>query len=191
VAENLELFARMRAGEFDEGECVLRAKIDMASPNMNLRDPALPHPNASHQRTGDEWCIYPMYDFAHTSRMRSRASRTRCARWSSRTTGRCTTGFSTSCLGAASAAADRVLAPEPEFTVMSKRMLSALVEGGYVAAGTIRGCRRFAACAGADMAPDAIRDFCAASGSRRRRIRSRWACWRTAFARSSNARRRA
>ena len=67
VAENLELFERMRRGEFDEGECVLRAKIDMASPNINLRDPTLYRiRKIPHQRTGDEWCIYPMYDFAHT-----------------------------------------------------------------------------------------------------------------------------
>jgi glutaminyl-tRNA synthetase len=67
VEENLELFERMRRGEFDEGECVLRAKIDMASPNINLRDPTLYRiRKIAHQRTGDEWCIYPMYDFAHT-----------------------------------------------------------------------------------------------------------------------------
>jgi glutaminyl-tRNA synthetase len=67
VAENLELFQRMRAGELTDGEGVLRAKIDMASPNMNLRDPALYRiRHVSHQRTGDEWPIYPMYDFAHT-----------------------------------------------------------------------------------------------------------------------------
>ncbi len=64
--ENLDLFRRMRAGEFAEGTKVLRAKIDMASPNMHLRDPALYRiKNAHHHRTGDAWCIYPMYDFAH------------------------------------------------------------------------------------------------------------------------------
>jgi len=67
VADNLDLFRRMRAGEFKDGEHVLRAKIDMASPNMNLRDPALYRiRHIDHQRTGDKWCIYPMYDFAHT-----------------------------------------------------------------------------------------------------------------------------
>ncbi|MFC4777930.1 glutamine--tRNA ligase/YqeY domain fusion protein [Paenibacillus sp. GCM10023252] len=66
VEENLDLFARMRAGEFKDGEKVLRAKIDMASPNMNLRDPALYRIlHAHHHRTGDKWCIYPMYDYAH------------------------------------------------------------------------------------------------------------------------------
>ncbi len=67
VVENLELFEGMRRGDFEEGEHVLRAKIDMASPNMNLRDPTLYRiRKVPHQRTGDTWCIYPMYDFAHT-----------------------------------------------------------------------------------------------------------------------------
>jgi glutaminyl-tRNA synthetase len=66
VEENLDLFARMRAGEFPDGARVLRAKIDMASPNLNLRDPVLYRIlHATHPRTGDEWCIYPLYDFAH------------------------------------------------------------------------------------------------------------------------------
>ena len=66
VEENLDLFQRMRAGEFEDGRHVLRAKIDMASPNMNLRDPTLYRiRRVPHQRTGDAWCIYPMYDFAH------------------------------------------------------------------------------------------------------------------------------
>jgi len=66
AAENLDLFARMRAGEFPDGAHVLRAKIDMASPNLNMRDPTLYRiRHASHHRTGDAWCIYPMYDFAH------------------------------------------------------------------------------------------------------------------------------
>lgn len=67
VDENLDLFRRMRDGEYADGEHVLRAKIDMASPNMNLRDPALYRiRHIDHQRTGNKWCIYPMYDFAHT-----------------------------------------------------------------------------------------------------------------------------
>ena len=66
VGENLDLLRRMRAGEFDDGSRVLRAKIDMAAPNMNLRDPVLYRIlRATHPRTGDAWCIYPMYDFAH------------------------------------------------------------------------------------------------------------------------------
>jgi len=66
VEENLDLLARMRAGEFAEGIYVLRAKIDMASPNLNMRDPTIYRiRRASHHRTGDRWCIYPMYDFTH------------------------------------------------------------------------------------------------------------------------------
>jgi len=66
VEENLDLFERMRAGEFEEGAHVLRAKIDMTSGNMNLRDPVMYRIlHATHHRTGDEWCIYPMYDWAH------------------------------------------------------------------------------------------------------------------------------
>jgi len=66
VEENLDLFTRMRAGEFADGAHVLRAKIDMASPNINLRDPVLYRIRREHHhRTGDDWCIYPMYDFAH------------------------------------------------------------------------------------------------------------------------------
>ncbi|MBI4673047.1 MAG: glutamine--tRNA ligase/YqeY domain fusion protein [Chloroflexi bacterium] len=66
VEENLDLFARMRAGEFPDGSRVLRAKIDMASGNLNLRDPVMYRiRHATHHRTGDAWCIYPMYDWAH------------------------------------------------------------------------------------------------------------------------------
>jgi glutaminyl-tRNA synthetase len=66
IEENLDLFARMRAGDFEDGTHVLRARIDMASPNFNMRDPTLYRiRHASHHRTGDAWCIYPMYDFAH------------------------------------------------------------------------------------------------------------------------------
>lgn len=66
VEENLDLFRRMRAGEFRDGAKVLRAKIDMASPNLNLRDPVMYRiRHATHHRTGDTWCIYPMYDWAH------------------------------------------------------------------------------------------------------------------------------
>ena len=66
VEENLELFQKMKAGEFADGEKVLRAKIDMAAPNIVMRDPVIYRiAHVSHHRTGDEWCIYPMYDFAH------------------------------------------------------------------------------------------------------------------------------
>ena len=66
IEENIDLFERMRSGEFEDGKYILRANIDMASPNMNLRDPAIYRiKKAHHYRTGDEWCIYPMYDFTH------------------------------------------------------------------------------------------------------------------------------
>ncbi len=66
IEENLDLFERMKNGEFEDGARTLRAKIDMASPNINLRDPALYRiKHAHHHQTGDKWCIYPMYDFAH------------------------------------------------------------------------------------------------------------------------------
>jgi len=66
VEENLELFEKMKNGDFPDGSHILRAKIDMSSPNMNLRDPAMYRIlHADHHRTGDKWCIYPMYDFAH------------------------------------------------------------------------------------------------------------------------------
>jgi len=66
VEENLDLFKRMRDGEFDEGSCVVRAKVDMTSPNMHMRDPIMYRiRKVEHHRTGDKWCIYPTYDFAH------------------------------------------------------------------------------------------------------------------------------
>jgi glutaminyl-tRNA synthetase len=66
IEESLDLFQRMKSGEFPDGSRVLRAKIDMASPNLNMRDPVMYRIlHATHHRTGDEWCIYPMYDFAH------------------------------------------------------------------------------------------------------------------------------
>nr|MCR5747500.1 glutamine--tRNA ligase [Lachnospiraceae bacterium] len=66
IEENLDLFSRMKNGEFADGEKTLRAKIDMASPNINMRDPIIYRvAHLSHQNTGDKWCIYPMYDFAH------------------------------------------------------------------------------------------------------------------------------
>lgn len=66
VSENLDLFARMKNGDFPDGKCTLRAKADMASPNMNMRDPVMYRiKHTSHHRTGDKWCIYPMYDWAH------------------------------------------------------------------------------------------------------------------------------
>ena len=66
IEENLDLFKRMTDGEFPDGARVLRAKIDMASPNINMRDPVIYRiAHVSHHQTGDKWCVYPMYDFAH------------------------------------------------------------------------------------------------------------------------------
>ncbi|EQD34747.1 glutaminyl-tRNA synthetase [mine drainage metagenome] len=93
VEENLDLFRRMHAGEFADGSRTLRARIDMAAGNINLRDPAIYRiRKMPHQNTGDAWPIYPMYDYAHCVSDALRASPTRCARWSSRITARCTTG---------------------------------------------------------------------------------------------------
>ena len=95
IEENLDLFERMRAGEFADGEKTLRARIDMASPNINMRDPIIYRvAHMTHHNTGDKWCIYPMYDFAHPIEDASRASATRSAPWSLRTTARSTTGWS-------------------------------------------------------------------------------------------------
>ncbi len=94
VAENRELFARMRAGEFADGEHVLRAKIDMGSPNINLRDPVLYRiRRATHQRTGDAWCMSRCTTLPTRFPMRSRASRIPCAPWNSRITGLLPSGF--------------------------------------------------------------------------------------------------
>lgn len=162
VEENLDLFARMRAGDFDEGAHVLRARIDMASPNMLMRDPLLYRiRHARHYRRGDEWCIYPMYDFAHCL---SDAIE-------NITHSLCTLEFEIN-----RELYDWVLdnvgiePPRPEqtefarlnldYTVLSKRKLVRLVEGGYVEGWddprmpTLAGLRR------RGVTPEAIRAFC-------------------------------
>lgn len=162
VEENLDLFARMRAGEFPDGTRVLRAKIDMASPNLNMRDPVLYRISHSvHHRTGDKWCIYPMYDYAHPI----------SDALEDITHSICTLEFEDH-----RPLYDWVLEacdfkiPRPqqiEFarlnlnnTVMSKRKLRLLVEGGHVSGWddprmpTISGLRR------RGYTPEAIRDFC-------------------------------
>ena len=165
VAENLDLFARMRAGEFPDGEHVLRAKIDMASPNINLRDPVLYRiRHASHQRTGDEWCIYPTYDFTHCI----------CDALEGITHSLCTLEFEDH-----RPLYDWVLdnidvnfhPPQIEFsrlgleyTTMSKRRLKMLVDEGAVDGWddprmpTLAGLRR------RGVRPAAIRDFCSRVG---------------------------
>lgn len=161
VEENLDLFRRMRAGEFPDGSRVLRAKIDMASPNLNMRDPVLYRIlRATHHRTGDEWCIYPMYDYAHPL----------CDYLEGITHSICTLEFEDhrplydwvlETLGLT----DRP--QQIEFarlnlthTMMSKRHLRTLVEEGVVSGWddprmpTICGLRR------RGYTPEAIRDFC-------------------------------
>jgi len=165
VDENLDLFARMRAGEFPDGTHVLRAKIDMASPNLNMRDPTLYRiRHAPHHRTGDAWCIYPMYDYAHPlSDAFERITHSLCTLeyeahrplydW----------------LVNALIEGDKPRQIEfarlnINYTVMSKRKLLQLVEQGHVSGWndprmpTISGLRR------RGYTPESIRDFCARIG---------------------------
>ena len=160
VEENLDLFQRMRAGEFPDGSRVLRAKIDMASPNLNLRDPVLYRIlRAAHHRTGDRWCIYPMYDYAHP--LSDAIERV--------THSICTMEFEDHrpLYDWVLEALDSYHPQQIEFarlnlshTVMSKRKLRKLVEEGHVSGWddprmpTISGLRR------RGYTPGAIRDFC-------------------------------
>lgn len=161
VEENLDLFRRMRAGAFKDGEHVLRAKIDMASPNINMRDPVIYRIKyAHHHRTGDKWCIYPMYDYTHCISDALEAI----------THSLCTLEFEDHrplydwCL-------DQLPVPcHPQqiefarlnlnYTITSKRKLNELVTEGYVSGWddprmpTITGMRR------RGYTPAAIRDFC-------------------------------
>ena len=161
VAENLDLFRRMRAGEFADGEHVLRARIDMASPNVNMRDPVLYRiRHATHHRTGDDWCIYPMYDFTHCI----------CDALEGITHSLCTLEFEDH-----RPLYDWVLENiavnfhppqiefsrlEVEYVVMSKRLFAALVAGGHVSGlddprmPTLAGMRR------RGYTPAAIRELC-------------------------------
>jgi len=160
IEENLDLFERMRKGEFEDGAYVLRAKIDMASPNMKMRDPLIYRiRHAHHHRTGDKWCIYPMYDFAH------------CLEDSIE---RITHSFCTLEFENNREIYDwfldelRVYHPQQiefarlnlRYTIMSKRKLLELVDGGYVKGWddprmpTISGLRR------RGYTPESIRNFC-------------------------------
>ncbi len=161
AAESLDLFRRMRAGEFPDGSRTLRAKIDMASPNINLRDPALFRiRKAAHHRTGDAWCIYPMYDYAHA-----------LSDWIEGIThSLCTLEFEDHrplydwCLEALDLP-DRPRQIEfarlsLTYTLLSKRKLLQLVTGGHVTSWndprmpTLAGFRR------RGFTPEALRDFC-------------------------------
>ncbi|MEN8806713.1 MAG: glutamine--tRNA ligase/YqeY domain fusion protein [Desulfobacterales bacterium] len=160
VEENLDLFTRMRAGDFEDGTHVLRAKIDMASPNLLMRDPALYRiKHVHHYRTGDKWCIYPMYDFTH------------CLSDSVEgiTHSLCTLEFENN-RELYDWVLDRLKVYHPRqiefarlnltYTVLSKRKLITLVDGGYVDGWddprmpTISGMRR------RGYTPSAIRNFC-------------------------------
>jgi len=165
VEENLDLFKRMKAGEYPDGTRVLRAKIDMASPNLNMRDPVLYRIlRATHHRTGDQWCIYPMYDYAHpVSDALERITHSIC-----------TLEFADHrplydwALDKVDYAVDAMGRPQQiefarlnlTYTVMSKRKLRELVMQGYVNGWddprmpTISGLRR------RGYTPESIRDFC-------------------------------
>jgi glutaminyl-tRNA synthetase len=164
VDENLDLFARMREGEFEDGTHVLRAKIDMASPNFNMRDPTLYRiRHAAHHRTGDAWCIYPMYDFAHPlSDALERITHSLCTLEFE--DHRPLYDWLVSSLGDSFG---NDLPQQIEFarlnlsyTVMSKRKLLQLVQLGHVSGWddprmpTISGLRR------RGYTPESIRDFC-------------------------------
>jgi glutaminyl-tRNA synthetase len=166
--ENLDLFGRMRAGEFEDGSHVLRAKIDMASPNLNLRDPTLYRiRKVDHQRTGDKWPIYPMYDFAHS--LSDSIEKI--------THSLCTLEFEghrplydwfLDTLNQYHSQQIEFARLKLSHTVLSKRKLRKLVEGGYVKGWndprmpTISGLRR------RGYTPQAIRSFCDQIGIARR-----------------------
>jgi glutaminyl-tRNA synthetase len=173
VEENLDLFRRMKEGEFPDGSRVLRAKIDMASPNLNMRDPVLYRIlRAKHHRTGDTWCIYPMYDYAHPL----------SDALENITHSICTLEFADHrplydwVLDNVEYGAKEHGRPQQiefarlnlSYTVMSKRKLRELVEKGYVRGWddprmpTISGLRR------RGYTPEAIRDFCERIGVAKR-----------------------
>jgi len=165
IEENLDLFARMRAGEFPDGAHVLRAKIDMASPNFNMRDPTLYRiRHATHHRTGDAWCIYPMYDFAHP--LSDGLERINYSL--------CTLEFEDhrplyDWLVNALIEGDKPRQIEfarlnLNYTVMSKRKLLQLVQQGHVNGWSDPRMPTIAAMRRRGYTPEAIRDFCARIG---------------------------
>jgi glutaminyl-tRNA synthetase len=164
IEENLNLFERMKAGEFPDGSRVLRAKVDMASPNLNMRDPVMYRIlHAEHHRTGNKWCIYPMYDYAHgQSDSLERVTHSMCSlefadhqpiyRWFIEQLG---------IFPSQQIEFDRL---SLTYTIMSKRLLRRLVEEGRVSGWddprmpTLGGLRR------RGYTPEAIRNFVAAVG---------------------------
>jgi glutaminyl-tRNA synthetase len=169
VAENLDLFRRMRAGEFEDGAHVLRAKIDMASPNINLRDPTIYRiRKVTHHRTGDQWCIYPMYDYAHCLSDAIEGI----------THSICTLEFEAH-RPLYDWILDELKTPaHPQqiefarlnltYTLMSKRKLLKLVEEGHVAGWDDPRMPTLAAMRRRGYPPEAIRDFCARAGVAKR-----------------------
>ena len=165
VAENLDLFERMRRGEFPDGARTLRAKIDMASGNINLRDPVLYRiiHEPAHHRTGDAWCIYPMYDFAHgQSDSIEGITHSLCSL--EYEDHRPLYEWILEALGIFAPRQIEFARLNLNYTVLSKRKLLRLVKDGYVRGWddprmpTLRGLRR------RGYTPEAIREFCARVG---------------------------
>jgi glutaminyl-tRNA synthetase len=160
VEENLDLFERMRTGEFPDGACTLRAKIDMASPNIHLRDPVMYRIlHQTHHRTGDEWCIYPMYDWAHgQSDSIEGITHSMCDLWYEEH--RPLYDWFLDELGIYHPRQIEFARLNLSYTVMSKRRLLRLVEEGHVSGWddprmpTLSGLRR------RGYTPEAVRDFC-------------------------------
>lgn len=168
IAENLELFAGMKAGKYADGEKVLRAKIDLASPNMHMRDPLLYRiKRAHHHRTGDAWCIYPMYDFAH-GQSDSIENITHSVCTLEFIPHRALYDWCIEQLGIYPSHQYEFARLNMTYTVMSKRKLLQLVEEGHVESWddprmpTISGMRR------RGYTPESIRDFCERIGIAKR-----------------------
>ena len=168
IAENLDLFAGMKAGKYTDGEKVLRAKIDLASPNMHMRDPLLYRiKRAHHHRTGDAWCIYPMYDFAHgQSDSIEKITHSVCTL--EFIPHRALYDWCIEQLGIYPSHQYEFARLNMTYTVMSKRKLLQLVEEGHVESWddprmpTISGMRR------RGYTPESIRDFCERIGIAKR-----------------------
>ena len=164
VEENLDLFQRMRAGEFPDGSRTLRAKIDMAAPNLNLRDPVMYRIlHAEHHRTGDKWCIYPMYDYAHgQSDSIERVTHSMCTlefedhrplyNWFIQQLG---------IFPSQQTEFDRL---NLTYTLLSKRRLLQLVQEGHVKAWDDPRMPTLSAIRRRGYTPEALRNFCAAVG---------------------------
>ena len=164
VEENLDLFQRMRAGEFPDGSRTLRAKIDMAAPNLNLRDPVMYRIlHAEHHRTGDKWCIYPMYDYAHgQSDSIERVTHSMCTlefedhrplyNWFIQQLG---------IFPSQQTEFDRL---NLTYTLLSKRRLLQLVQEGHVKAWDDPRMPTLSAIRRRGYTPEALRHFCAAVG---------------------------